>query len=257
MTALLGSVLSRSSPRTLKQLHHPPTLPARANPTSSDAKILGPLSKRREVNLRRKFFERETARVRPPLEVSRVHITELRTPLNDPAKTHENAGKEKPPTPPLVGFQGTSVLRDLELVASPNLNSLKSTVEPTLPDPARHMTAVNRFIRRQHRKILTEIPILTDSKPPNCPTGRYQVSPSPLACSDVLTSAVPMADEADLAWLRLPPPSQTKGGPGPKAKVKSMVGTKSKLDSNRNPKVDGNSSTRLLQVEDNGTSEKL
>ena len=204
MTALLGSDLSHrgSSPRTPRQLRHPPNLPPRADPESSDAKILGPLSKRREVNLRWRFFEQETAKVWPPIEVSRAHTVGPPLQLDKLAATSTIEGAEArdvgQPTPPPVGFQGTSVLSDLESIVSPN---------PTNNTP--FISTVNRFIRRQHRKLLGKIPILTYSKLPNSRVGKYEVSLSPLAHSGSLvglSSTVPMADEADLAWLRLPPP---------------------------------------------------
>jgi hypothetical protein len=222
MTALLGSTLSRqgSTQRTSKQLQHPTTLPDRADPASPDAKILGPLSKRREVNIRWKFFKTETAKAQPPIEASRVHVLQTPAPPHKPVKTsaigEPDAENAKQPTPPPVGFQGTSVLRDLEAIASPNPNTPKQVKGLTLPDPRPSTTStststVNRFIRRQHRKILANIPVLTYFKHPNSPIGKYQVSLSPLAHSDSsngLTSTAPMADEADVAWLRLPPPTE-------------------------------------------------
>lgn len=232
MTALIGSDLShRGSSRTPKQLQNPPTLPPRANPESSDAKILGPLSKRREVNLRWRFFERETAKVWPPIEVSRVHAVQPPTPHGKPTETgtteRGDTGDVGQPTPPLVGFQGTSVLRDLESIASPGPNIPKHAANPSF-----HTSTVNRFIRRQHRKLLGNIPILTYSKHPNSPVGKYGVSLSPLACSRLvdLTSTVPMADEADLAWLRLPPPLQK-----PRVELDSPPSRETKSD--RNPPV--------------------
>ena len=255
MTALLTSKLARpGASRTAKQLRHPPTLPQRADPESSDAKILGPLSKRREVNLRRRFFEEETARVQLPIEVSRVHVVQPSTSHGKPAETSTIEGAEigdaEQLIPPSVGFQGTSVLRDLEAIASPNPNLPKRARNPSLQSATNSTpstSTVNRFIRRQHRKLLGKIPILTYFKHPNSPTGKYQVSLSPLTNSGSLaglTSAVPMADEADLAWLRLPPPPQElkvemESTPPhePKVKVEPMT-KKPKPNPDRSPRVD-------------------
>ena len=235
ITALLESNLShRGTSRTPKQLEHPPILPPRADPESSDAKILGPLSKRREVNLRWKFFEAETAKVWPPIEVSRVHAVEPPAPLDKPPGS-EGADTVQP-APPAVGFLGTSVLRDLESIASPNPNVPKRNTNPSLPNPTNYAlptSTVNRFIRRQHRKLLRKIPILTYFKHPKSPVGKYEVSLSPLASSGLLvelTSNVPMADEADLAWLRLPPPS-----PKPVVKLESPPSQEPKVDRNPRP----------------------
>ena len=240
MTALLGSNLSYSgsSPRKPGHLGHPPILPPRADPESSDAKILGPLSKRREVNLRWRYFEDETAKVWPPIEVSRVHTLKPPTQFDKPAANGtiegEGARDVGHPTPPPVGFQGTSVLRDLESIANPNIP--KHAVNPSLQNPINYAPptpTVNRFIRRQHRKLLGKIPILTYFKHPKSPVGKYEVSLSPLASSGLLAgldSTVPMADEADLAWLRLPPPP-----PEPVVKLESPPTQKPKADQNPRP----------------------
>ena len=238
MTALLGSDLSHrgSSPRKPKQLQHPPTLPPRADPESSDAKILGPLSKRREVNLRWRFFEEETAKVLPPIEVSRVHTVEPPTSLDEPVETGTIKGAKtggvSQSTSPPVGFQGTSVLSDLESIASPNPNVPKHATSPPLPNPTNNTpptSKINRFIRRQHRKLLGKIPILTYFKHPTNPVGKYEVSLSPLVG---LTSAIPMADEADLAWLRLPPPPRES-----RVELESPLSQEPKAD--QNPRVYG------------------
>ena len=220
MTALLGSILSRhgSSPRAEKHLQNPPTLPSRFDPASADAKILGPLSKRREVNLRWRFFKEEIAKVRPPIEVSREHVIQASMPLEKSTETGTiegvDTGNAKQPTPPPVGFQGTSILRDLESIASPSPNIPRRAMNPPLPNNASSTPTVNHFIRRQHRKLLREIPILTYFEHPDSPAGKYQVSLSPLAPPSLpgLVPTIPMADEADLAWLNLPPPCPRKPG---------------------------------------------
>ena len=184
------------------------------------------------MNIRWKFFKEETLKVQLPLEVSRMHVVKTSTapgePVNNDTIRGTNDGNTKQPTPPPVGFQGTSVLRDLEAIASPNPSIRKRGIDPTSPNSAKDSPAstVNRFIRRQHRKILAKIPVLTFTTNPNSPVGKYQVSLSPLAHSDVLTrltSAVPMADEADLAWLRLPPPLQK-----PKPQLESVPSSEPK-----------------------------
>lgn len=70
LEALLTSPLARPrglSPLKPLDLVIPPNLPAKFDPESAEAKALGRLSKRREVNLRWRFFTRETAKVYPPL----------------------------------------------------------------------------------------------------------------------------------------------------------------------------------------------
>ena len=229
----------RGSPRTQKQLQNPPNLPNRADPKSSDAKILGPLSKRRGVNLRWRFFEEEVAKIQPPIEASRAHAVQVAGSLDnltETGATKQAYAGDVELTPAPIGFQGSSILCDLESIASPNPNVPKHTANPSLPNPTHNIPptpTVNRFIRRQHRKLLGKIPILTYFKHPNSPVGKYHVSLSPFGYSDSLTelaSVVPMADEADLAWLRLPPPPRKPEiGPTsmpsqePKVKVKPTI----------------------------------
>ena len=176
----------------------------------------------------------ETAKVWPPIEASRVHAVEPPTPLDKPAETSTIEGAKtrggRQPTPPPVGFQRTSVLSDLESIASPNPNIPKHAANPTNNTP--FASTVNRFIRRQHRKLLRKIPILTYLKHPNNPAGKYEVSLSPLTSSVGATSAAPMADEADLAWLRLPPPPQE-----PRVELESQPSQEPKAD--QNPRVYG------------------
>ncbi len=53
----------------MRDFEHPPTLPARATPSSEDARLLGPFSRRRLVNERRRFFKQEMSRLLPPLRI--------------------------------------------------------------------------------------------------------------------------------------------------------------------------------------------
>ncbi|KAJ6627104.1 hypothetical protein B0H10DRAFT_1780292, partial [Mycena sp. CBHHK59/15] len=70
LKALLMSPHSRTTrPLSQKELDFPTTLPARANPASDDAWLLGPLSKRRETNIRWRYFVAEWKKVRTPLQV--------------------------------------------------------------------------------------------------------------------------------------------------------------------------------------------
>ena len=139
------------------------------------------------------------------------------------------------PTPPLVGFQGTIVLHDLESIASPNSSLQKCATNPTTNTPS--TSAINH--RRQHRKLLGRIPVLACSEHPNSPVGGYQASSSAPANSDLsnrLTSAVPMADETNSAWLRLPPSQEPRVDAGsspsqePKGKMEPVTDTTPMVD---------------------------
>ena len=170
----------------------------------------------------------------PPLEVSRVHAT--RVSMSTVGGT--DPGDAEQLTPPPVGFQGTSVLSDLESIASPNPNLPRRAANQT--NNAQSTSTLNHFIRRQHRKLLAKIPIMSYFQRPGSPSGKYQVSLSPLASSGSLarlTSTVPMADEADLAWLRLPPPREPKMGPESSPSQVPEVKAEVKSKTDRSPRV--------------------
>ncbi|GAA6008959.1 hypothetical protein JCM11491_003847 [Sporobolomyces phaffii] len=73
LAALVGSALSHTSrPPTPAQLVRPPTLPERADPTSEEARLLGPLVPERVRAIRRRWWNAQTSKVRPPLAVKVV-----------------------------------------------------------------------------------------------------------------------------------------------------------------------------------------
>ena len=178
-----------------------------------------------------------------------MHIIRAPTSLGNPEEIgnidRTDAGGAQEPTPPLVGFQGTTVLRDLEFTASPNPNLSKRATNSTNDIPP--TSTVNHFIRRQHRKLLGKIAILTYFEHPNSQVGKYQVSLSALANSDSLnrlTLTVPVADEIDLAWLMLPVPPQEPGvdvgfplSQEPKGNMELATDTLQMVD--QNPQVTG------------------
>ena len=144
-----------------------------------------------------------------------------------------------------VTTHATTILRDLESIAFPNQNPPKRATNPT--SNTLSTSTVNHFIRCQHRK-LEKIPILTYFEHPDGLLGEYQTSSSALANSDSsnrLTSAVPMVDETNLAWLRLHPPQEPRVDAGsppsqePKGegKVDLIMDTTTMVD--QSPQVSG------------------
>ena len=68
LTTLLTSPHSRTTkPLNKSDIITPRNLSARANPLSEDAQLYGPLSKRRQVNIRWRQFKAETKKLFPPL----------------------------------------------------------------------------------------------------------------------------------------------------------------------------------------------
>ena len=89
----------------------------------------------------------------PSAHHSSIHVTAT---LQSGNVERIDAEGVQQPTPPPLGFEGTTVLRDLESIASPNLNLQKRVTNSASNIPS--TSTVNHFIRRQHRKLLEKIP---------------------------------------------------------------------------------------------------
>ncbi|KAF8078792.1 hypothetical protein FPV67DRAFT_1663480 [Lyophyllum atratum] len=215
MKALLMSSCSRKTkPLSSKALASPPTLPSRADPSSEDARLLGPFSKRREVNIRWKYFSQEWKKVRPPLQVI-VEDTSSGDGICN-GSSHSNlirAGIRG------IGMQGYGVFEDVEAVVGPHNSSkpithreqLSTVIDmdaniPALAKP-RHPS---RWLRRRYQQLLGRIPTLKYLRYTNKNgevSSKYSVSLSPNASAPSLRfdpSRVPMVETvADQEWLGL------------------------------------------------------
>lgn len=215
LAALLLSPYSRSSGKALKPtfLHQPPTLPSRADPTSEDCRLFGPLSKRRQVNIRWRHFSHHWKRIYPPIEISVKHQETQKTPSREGFAP--SAGIRG------VGLQGVGILEELKMlagvvskmpIAPRRLDSLyRSRSLPTSIATDRG-SAPDRYLRRRYRELLGRIPILTHSPGDlttarasnGCPTGKYDVSlaVNALSCRVKHESAHSSeVDAVDLAWF--------------------------------------------------------
>ncbi|KAJ7071201.1 hypothetical protein C8F01DRAFT_974769 [Mycena amicta] len=172
LRALLTSGPSRPA-AVLKEaaLQIPPNLPARADPNSEEARLLGPLSKRRQVNARWRFFVKESRKVRPPLQIAIDSPTYVGVSVQDTRR----AGV------PALPMQGLGVFEELEELAASSQR-------------------VPRWVRRRYRDLLDRLPILSRRISSNN-TASYSVALSDhrlSKLSDVDT------DDADLKWLENP-----------------------------------------------------
>jgi len=215
LTALLVSPYTRSSGTTPKSSHlrQPPTLPPRADPSSEDAHLFGPFSKRREVNIRWRYFSHHWKRLYPPLEVSVKQKGEQETSSQEDAILGARIRG--------VGMQGGGLLEELKSLAGPvsqrppaprridpvylprTVSGVADRGRPVLP---------NRFLRRQYRELLGRIPILTYTYVPgkpvndsdNRPTGKYEVSLAANALSQRVRRETVHSQEldgVDQAWF--------------------------------------------------------
>ncbi|THH02606.1 hypothetical protein EW026_g280 [Hermanssonia centrifuga] len=212
----LKALLSSSASRTTKALTplaiSQSNLPPRADPQSEEAALLGPFSKRREVNIRWRYFRTERKKVFFPLEVSveERHGSDLSVEKTDRDSVF-SAGIRG------VGLQGAGVLAEIRTFASPASKALQSI--PKQPNPRRPMDAADaqsslprsrltpRFVQRRYRELLNRLPILKYSydklaEGSSHKPGSYSVSKDPNAIGASLPSVrIPDADDDHRAWF--------------------------------------------------------
>ncbi|KAK1228662.1 hypothetical protein PQX77_008256 [Marasmius sp. AFHP31] len=186
-------------------------LSPRADPSSEEARLLGPLSKRREVNTRWRYFVREWKKVYPPLQLI----------LRDPSSGAESARLEDVDRANLreVGAQGHGLFEEIEKLVGKPLSTRPLTrrdrqtseVADTSNTPARHPS---RWVRRRYQRLLGRLPVLayTQGKKPN--TGRYNIELSAMSLAHDLrtTFRQPEMDAENLAWYELSKSKKSGGG---------------------------------------------
>jgi len=216
LKALLLSPYTRPTGKNPKtsDLLSPPTLPPRADPSSEDARLFGPFSKRREVNIRWRYFSHHWKRLYPPLEVSVIQQGAPETSSQEDALVGARIRG--------VGLQTAGLLDELKSLAGPAFERPPAPrrtdpiyLPQTPPSTADRRSLPTRFLRRRYRELLGRIPVLTYSYVPgDCgesvitpndnPTGRYQVSLPRTALSQYVRQEKVHSrelDAVDLAWF--------------------------------------------------------
>ncbi|KAI0689889.1 hypothetical protein BC835DRAFT_1282030 [Cytidiella melzeri] len=213
LTALLTSPYSRHKPLTKKQLQWPHKLPARADPKSEEARLLGPFSKRREVNIRWREFTQQTKRILPPLQVV-VHDQSSGS-LETSRHTVERAGIQP------LGLQDTGIYEEAVSFAGPRFRrppvpKRERAARPhaTEQEPQKEPTELpRRFLRRRFRQLISSIPVLTythnSGDAPGKP-GNYTVSGNLFRQHMKSASDYPNADASLLQWLQQDCPEENK-----------------------------------------------
>ncbi|KII94196.1 hypothetical protein PLICRDRAFT_36431 [Plicaturopsis crispa FD-325 SS-3] len=233
ITALLTSGPSRRTvPLKLSALQTPPLLPARADPTSEEARLLGRLSKRREVNLRWRIFKKEIAKILPPLQ---VNVKEAGDPNESTIGFSSNADAARTGIRGF-GFQGSGIMEELIDIAGPTIRpkpltrrekrreGISTATATTSPfdSPPRHP----RWLRRRYKELLYRIPLLTYTprnlpSPEKRPGGKYTVSLTENALSTRIRSSpkrLPYIDDVGMAWVQDTARAETRGKGRPKNK---------------------------------------
>jgi len=202
LKALLTSAYSRTTkPLKIGNLVNPPVLPARADPSSSDARIFGPFSKRREVNIRCSYFASEWKKVFPPVE---VHV-------GPDASTSQNKKQSVKQVIPGFGMH-IGVFADVEKTIG--------TLNAPRPLPRRERSSEqgnfeigikaghsSRWLQRRYRSLLNRLPMLLHN-PSDDPqsSGSFSVQRSELSLPPYQRpiSCLSEVDSATLAWLEAP-----------------------------------------------------
>jgi hypothetical protein len=189
LRTLLTSPLSRvTKPPKDGALDSPPALPVR---TASEVRLLGRFSKRREVNIRWRYFTSEWKKVLPPLQI---------------------VGKERSAEDEHKGdhLQFSDVFRDLQQLVGPPWKSRNLTRRERHNLGTSHIPLIartaqyhgSRWLRRRFQQLLGRTPILNyqQSKPGST---EMTVTLSPGALGSHLrfpTDRMPEATLADIQW---------------------------------------------------------
>jgi len=204
----LKALLSHPSSKRNKALRpedfsNPRTLPPQANPNSEEARIFGRFSKRREINIRWRFYKDELKKVFPPLQVDIV----------------ENAADNQDGRilPRALSMSGRGLLWEAEsLVGNIFSRPPLTRRERRIPGDS-HSSGFtigqghpSRWIRRRYRTLLAQLPHLTYCAGKENP---FTVTTSPFALLDPhrYTRQIPDADPVTMAWLAKTSTDSSKG----------------------------------------------
>jgi len=169
--ALLTNPLSRKTKAlTLEKIDKPPKLPSRADPDSEDARLLGPLSKRRHVNILWRAYTHEVKYTIPPLDVklSQQGHSNGENKLDIPSSPSGTASNSMSFGVTLGGFQDAGMVERLRLMAglgggnrAMTRRERRALSGPEVSDASLHPSLLpTRQLRRSHRWLLSKIPLL-------------------------------------------------------------------------------------------------
>ncbi|KAJ3843902.1 hypothetical protein F5878DRAFT_526905 [Lentinula raphanica] len=200
LTALLVNTASRTNkPLDAHQLKFPPTLSPRADPTSEEARLLGPLSKRLELNTRWRYFTREWKKVYPPLEIAvKSKAGSLSMSLSDVV----DAGGR------ILQSQDQGLLSEVEDIVGPPTAGTPLTrrerltgIEQSQGDLSKHRHP-SRWLRRRYQELLGRLPVLILNQGHKRITYNVNLPHNSIAQIGRNTAhRRPALDVANLAWL--------------------------------------------------------
>jgi len=162
--------------------------------------LLGRLSKRREYNIRWRFFKREWKKVYPPLQLS-----------PQPPADHTNTHTLSDP-PVISGFQNAVILQELLALAGslsrlPDLPIKQSRLQQTQitsdTNPFDGRLPL-RWLRRRYQALLGRVPLLVPRFSPQDNFKRsydVQLPDNAMTTSRPHSSRFRVADAEDVSWI--------------------------------------------------------
>jgi hypothetical protein len=211
LAALLTSAHSRKTKLLDKSsLITPPTLPKRADRLSAEARLLGRLSKRREVKIRWRYFTTEWKKVLPPLQVAVREKSRSKELCRETSEIRAvtRAGIRN------IGMQGSGVLEDVQsLVGLPWTDRIPTRREIRARDQNINLLSVprqpmTRWLRRRYQELLGRLPILVYSyfeQEGDHTFGKFEVSQHPSAITPSKRHNITRLAEVDdvgLTWIQ-------------------------------------------------------
>ena len=195
--------IKTSKPLSAASLLTPRSLPERAiNPSSEEARLLGPFSLRRLVNIHQRQFNEQTSRVLPPLEVRVLPGREV----------VEERGLHVPKTgletfDPIQGLMklATSSSSPGPLRRKKNDETSTGTIEAEKENAllGKVGNRSRRWLRRRYRELLADIPSLTVQAHPGSRDPQYNVdwAAPGLALSHEAPRPLRLMTPAEKKWI--------------------------------------------------------
>jgi hypothetical protein len=184
LIALLTCSGAKSKGKALKQgaWTRKNLLPPRADPTTEDARLLGPFSKRREVNIQWRYFKKQSHSIHPPLEIlpEDTSANDTFTPsavADFGLVEHIHALVGPAPCPPLTRKERIKGI-------------------PSPPPTHRHPSL---WVRRRYRELLERLPLLRSMPTKEGTPRRYEAE---ISSRRLGVAAMREVDEETLQWLK-------------------------------------------------------
>jgi hypothetical protein len=203
----------------------PLSMPERGRPGSRDAELIGPLSKRREVNILWRAYTHEVSKAIPALELGIQEGPRNAAPISKSPDDLARHGLRS------LGMQGSGLIEDCVAISrstheyEPMTRRQKIHLEKNGVNTSNALLnegRMPRFFRRRYQSLLSRLPVLTyhprdrdsqdkkDRKNSNIKDSEYSVGLHPYAIMPGVRFKVPFTrpvSATDLEWIKDSPSS--------------------------------------------------